>query len=78
MLKTALILKTNINVSLIREYLFKTKAMQQPPKEETKGETPISPSKPGTAGSKNFERVLSTKAIQLGTEHGITAEFICQ
>jgi len=32
----------------------------------------------GTTGaSKKFDRVLSKKAISLGEEFGITAEFIC-
>ena len=36
--------------------------------------------KPGTAGSqtRKFDRVLSSKAIQIGHENGITAEFICK
>lgn len=38
--------------------------------------------KPGTGqsvkGSKKFDRVLSSKAIQIGHESGITAEFICK
>ena len=42
-------------------------------------------SKPGTGasgnrtkGSKKFDRVLSSKAIQIGHQNGITAEFICK
>jgi hypothetical protein len=36
--------------------------------------------KPGTGSTKTrkFDRVLSSKAIQIGHEHGITAEFICK
>ena len=39
--------------------------------------------KPGTGKSKaganrKFDRVLSSKAIQIGHENGVTAEFICK
>lgn len=44
-----------------------------------------STNKPGTGGSnarpggsRKFDRVLSSKAVQIGHEHGITAEFICK
>ena len=37
--------------------------------------------KPGSGaqiGARKFDRVLSSKAIQIGHENGITAEFICK
>lgn len=32
----------------------------------------------GSNKQRKFDRVLSSKAIQIGHEHGITAEFICK
>ena len=46
---------------------------------KTRVKTPIG-QQPGDApiGSRKFDRILSTKAIQIGHENGITAEFICK
>lgn len=110
MLKEALILKTSINVNVIKEYLFRAQAIARAKKEgisnqeikaieegksqlgtnnertnsaETKGRMTAKHETMGTqfrytAGSKTFEKILSTRAIQMGLEFGITAEYICQ
>ena len=108
--KSAVFLRTNINVPLLKEYLAQTQALAQlkaqtqddvhsEGSKQSEGDqarsatggkrvktaSNVSQSRAGSAhpdaGGKNkrkFDRVLSKKAIQLGNENGITAEFICQ
>ena len=107
----AMFLRTNINVAVLKEYLFKTQALAQTKnaekitsqlgqtddhasdkssklgsaayKNRNQNDSALSRSKNGSAGgdgtqpgTRKFDRVLSTKAIQIGHENGITAEFI--
>jgi hypothetical protein len=90
----AIFLRTSISVPVLKEYLMRTQAIAQIRVQTEEGSrknatgdmdnashhSNMSASKPGTGGSKTrkFDRVLSSKAIQIGHEHGITAEFICK